>query len=80
MPEKLRLLQDAITARVKYIGHAAQAQGVDRHLTGLSLRLQDGKEVPYLCSDPVFVRSKRWRVTARHLAFLNALYFLVFAM
>ena len=65
--EKLQLLQDAVNAHVQYIGHAAQAQGVDRHFYGLSMLVQDGEQAPDLYSDPVFVRSKRWRVSTSHL-------------
>jgi carnitine O-acetyltransferase len=65
--EKLRLLQDAVNAHVKYIGLAAKAQGVDRHFMGLSMLVQDGESAPDLYSDPVFARSKRWRVSTSHL-------------
>jgi len=65
--EKLKLLQDAVTAHVKYIGAAAKAQGVDRHLLGLALLVKDGEQAPDLFSDPVFIRSKRWRVSTSHL-------------
>jgi len=65
--EKLRLLQDAVAAHVKYIGQAAQAQGVDRHFFGLSMLVQDGESAPDLYSDAVFARSKRWRVSTSHL-------------
>ena len=65
--EKLQLLQEAVMAHVKYIGQAAQAQGVDRHFFGLSLLVQDGDRAPDLFADPVFVRSKRWRVSTSHL-------------
>jgi hypothetical protein len=65
--EKLRLLQEAVNAHVKYIGLAAKAQGVDRHFMGLSMLVQDGESAPDLYSDPVFARSKRWRVSTSHL-------------
>ena len=65
--EKLRLLTDAVNAHVKYIGQAAQARGVDRHFLGLSMLVRDGETAPDLYSDPVFQRSKRWRVSTSHL-------------
>ena len=65
--EKLQLLQDAVAAHVKYIGLAAQAQGVDRHFFGLSMLVGEGESAPDLYSHPVFVRSKRWRVSTSHL-------------
>jgi carnitine O-acetyltransferase len=64
---KLALLQDATTAHVKYIGLAAKAQGVDRHLLGLSMLVGPGEKAPDLYSHPVFVRAKTWRVSTSHL-------------
>lgn len=65
--EKLQLIQNAVDAHVKYIGLAAKAQGVDRHFLGLQLSVQPGEETPALFNDPVFQRSKRWRVSTSHL-------------
>lgn len=65
--EKLDLLQKATAAHVNYIVLAAQAKGVDRHFFGLSMLVKDGEETPPLFSDPVFIRSKRWRLSTSHL-------------
>jgi carnitine O-acetyltransferase len=65
--EKLRLLRDAVQAHVRYIGAAAQAQGVDRHFFGLSMLVADGEKAPDLYAHPAFVRAKRWRVSTSHL-------------
>jgi carnitine O-acetyltransferase len=65
--EKIRLLKEAVNEHVKYIGFAAKAQGVDRHFFGLSMLLHDGEALPDLYNDPVFQRSKRWRVSTSHL-------------
>jgi carnitine O-acetyltransferase len=65
--EKLHLFQKAVKAHVNYIGNAAQAQGVDRHLLGLSMLVQEGEPTPELYGDPVFQRAKRWRVSTSHL-------------
>jgi carnitine O-acetyltransferase len=65
--EKVKLLRDAVDAHVKYIGLAAKAQGVDRHLFGLSLVVNDREKAPDLYSDPTFIRAKRWRVSTSHL-------------
>jgi carnitine O-acetyltransferase len=65
--EKLALLQDAVKAHVRYTGYAAQAQGVDRHFAGLSMLVQSGETLPDLYANPVFQRSKRWRVSTSHL-------------
>lgn len=64
---KLRLLQDAVTAHVKYLAAAGQATGVDRHFLGLSMLVEPGEVAPDLYDDPVFQRSKRWRVSTSHL-------------
>lgn len=65
--EKIRLLQEAVSAHVQYIGLAAKAQGVDRHFFGLSMLVGDNETAPDLYNDPVFQRSKRWRVSTSHL-------------
>jgi len=64
---KLELLRAAVDAHVKFLGAAAQAKGVDRHFLGLSMLAKDGESLPDLYGDPVFVRSKRWRVSTSHL-------------
>jgi carnitine O-acetyltransferase len=64
---KLGLLRDAVETHVNYIGDAAKAHGVDRHFLGLSMLVGDGEEAPTLYSHPLFIRSKRWRVSTSHL-------------
>lgn len=65
--EKLSLLSEAVSSHVRYMGNAAKGMGVDRHLLGLSMCVQEGEEAPDLYSHPLFVRSKRWRVSTSHL-------------
>lgn len=65
--DKMELLRGACQAHSKYIGNAAKGLGVDRHFLGLSLLAENGEAVPDLYSDPVFVRSKRWRVSTSNL-------------
>lgn len=65
--KKIELLHEAVTAHVKYMGKAASGQGVDRHFLGLSLCAAEGEKLPALYSDPVFARSKRWRVSTSNL-------------
>jgi carnitine O-acetyltransferase len=65
--EKLQLLLDASTNHSQYTGLAAQAQGVDRHFFGLSMLVEDGEKAPTLYSHPLFIRSKRWRLSTSHL-------------
>jgi len=67
--EKLRLLQEATKAHVKYITSASQGYGVDRHFLGLMLSAQGDKEIPNLYSNPVFQRAKTWRVSTSQLSF-----------
>ena len=64
---KTALLRQACVDHSKYIGSAAKGLGVDRHFLGLSLLVKDGEVVPDLYSDPVFARSKRWRVSTSNL-------------
>ena len=71
--EKLDLLQKATAVHSQYTGIAAQAAGVDRHFFGLSMLIDDNEVSPALLSDPVFVRSKRWRLSTSHLTHPNFL-------
>ena len=65
--EKLELLKEAVNSHVKYIGSAAKAMGVDRHLLGLLLSAKEGETTPSLYSHPLYARSKTWRVSTSHL-------------
>ena len=65
--QKLDLLRAAVSSHVEYIGKAAAAHGVDRHFLGLSMLVQDDEVAPVLYSHPLFIRSKRWRVSTSHL-------------
>jgi carnitine O-acetyltransferase len=66
--EKLALLRHAAKTHSAYTGKAANAQGVDRHLFGLSMMVGEGEEAPNLFSDPAFIRSKRWRSSTSQLS------------
>ncbi|MGK3761795.1 MAG: carnitine O-acetyltransferase [Bacillariaceae sp.] len=65
--EKINLLSKACASHAQYIGNASKGLGVDRHFLGLSMLVQDGERMPDLYSDPVFIRSKRWRVSTSNL-------------
>jgi len=67
--EKLKLLQEATKAHVKYITSASQGYGIDRHFLGLMLSAECEKEIPDLYSNPVFQRAKTWRVSTSQLSF-----------
>ena len=62
--KKLELFHQAALSHVDYIRKAAQAQGVDRHFFGLSVLVESNEEAPSLFSNPLFIRSKRWRVSS----------------
>lgn len=65
--EKINLLKAACSAHSQYIGNASKGFGIDRHFLGLSLLLRDNEHLPDLYSDPVFIRSKKWRVSTSNL-------------
>lgn len=60
-------LASAIKSHVKYISCAANGMGVDRHFFGLSMLTDNEEKPPTLYNDPVFARSKTWRVSTSHL-------------
>lgn len=66
------LMSKAIAAHMRYTRMAAKAMGVDRHFFGLSMVAGQG-ELPKLFSDPVFLRSKKWRSSTSQLShpFIN---------
>ncbi|KAG7346652.1 choline/carnitine o-acyltransferase [Nitzschia inconspicua] len=66
--EKIDLLRKATNAHAKYTSLAAKAQGVDRHLMGLSLMVKEGERKPDLYSDEVYARSKHWRSSTSNLS------------
>ena len=59
----LLLLEAAIKSHVTYSRNAAQAMVVDRHFMGLAMSADQDDAMPDLFSDPVFVRSKKWRLS-----------------
>lgn len=59
----LKLLRQAADSHHEYTVSAVNGNGVDRHFLGLSLVLIDGEEPPDLFKDPVFIRSKTWRLS-----------------
>ena len=65
--EKMKLLGEAVSSHSTYIGAAAKAVGVDRHLLGMALSLSEGETAPALYSHPLYTRAKTWRVSTSHL-------------
>jgi carnitine O-acetyltransferase len=66
--KKLDLLKKATSSHSNYSQLAAQALGVDRHFFGLSMMVNGSEKAPSLYSDPVFNRSKWWRVSTSNLS------------
>ncbi|KAL3921883.1 MAG: hypothetical protein SGILL_002513 [Bacillariaceae sp.] len=66
--EKSELLKTATAAHSSYSQLAAQAMGVDRHFFGLSMLVDPEEGAPTLYSDPVFNRSKYWRLSTSNLS------------
>ncbi|KAG7346650.1 choline/carnitine o-acyltransferase [Nitzschia inconspicua] len=66
--EKLELLRKATAAHASYSQMAAQAMGVDRHFFGLSMQVDSQDGIPAIYSDPVFNRSKHWRLSTSNLS------------
>jgi len=65
--EKKALLRKAVVSHGKYISKASKGNGVDRHLFGMSMLADDKDKMPAIYSDPLFIRSKTWRVSTSHL-------------
>ena len=57
---KRSLLGEAVDGHSRYCRKASEGLGVDRHLFGLSMLVQEGDMTPDLFSHPLFHRSKRW--------------------
>lgn len=66
--EKLALLKKAVDSHVDYVRSAVAGCGVDRHFFGLSMLVENDKDAPRLFADPVFVRSKHWRMSTSTLS------------
>jgi len=66
--EKLALLKKAVDAHVDYVRSAAMGCGVDRHFFGLSMLVGKDEKNPALFADPVFARSKHWRMSTSTLS------------
>lgn len=60
---KLLLLRSAAESHHDYTRSACNGLGVDRHFLGLSLVIREDEEPPDLFKDPVFIRSKTWRLS-----------------
>jgi carnitine O-acetyltransferase len=68
---KILVFRSAVKNHVDYVSQAALAEGVDRHLLGLSMIKRESQPTPALYDDPLFQRAKRWRVSTSHLTHPN---------
>ncbi|CAM9514964.1 unnamed protein product, partial [Hapterophycus canaliculatus] len=63
---RLQLLRKAAESHIEYARSAAEGKDVDRHLFGLQRVLRADESCPVF-SDPLFSRSKHWRMSTSHL-------------
>lgn len=68
--EKIALLRTTAFKHQKYLRDASNGQGCDRHFFGLSMLVGENENAPTLFTDPVFQRSKCWRVSTSTLPLL----------
>jgi len=62
-----QLLRRAAQKHTSMLRHAAEGQGIDRHLLGLRIIAQQKGVQPPLFSDPVFVQSSTWDLSTSQL-------------
>lgn len=67
--EKLSLLQQAVAKHAAFTHDASEGMGVDRHFLGLSTMSKAGEKLPSLFSHPLYLRSKRWRISTSTLPY-----------
>ncbi|KAG0241985.1 Carnitine O-acetyltransferase mitochondrial, partial [Mortierella sp. GBA43] len=58
----------AVSRHAQYTAWAVDGQAVDRHLLGLRLIRKPEEQVPAMFTDPVFVRSCRWRLSTSQIS------------
>ncbi|KDQ61402.1 hypothetical protein JAAARDRAFT_123269 [Jaapia argillacea MUCL 33604] len=61
--DKRRYFMEAMKKHIQLAKTAGNGEGVDRHLLGMKLALQDGEPVPALYSDPLYLRSGHWTLS-----------------
>ena len=66
--EKIKLLQDAISAHSSYLKSAADGHGIDRHFFGLKNVLNPNDKRPALFDDPLFNYSSTWYISTSQLS------------
>ncbi|KAK9675261.1 Carnitine O-acetyltransferase mitochondrial [Basidiobolus ranarum] len=66
--QKVALASAAMDGHVKYLGAAAEGQGVDRHLFGLRLSLRPDEPKPSIFTDEGYTKSTHWNLSTSQLA------------
>ncbi|ORY04936.1 acyltransferase ChoActase/COT/CPT [Basidiobolus meristosporus CBS 931.73] len=66
--QKVALARSAMDGHVKYLGAAAEGQGVDRHLFGLRLSLRPDEPKPSIFTDEGYTKSTHWKLSTSQLA------------
>lgn len=67
--ERARLLDEACKAHIETMLHAIRGNGIDRHMLGMLLHAREsGMPLPALFTNPLFVRSKTWRLSTSQLS------------
>ncbi|KAK5959829.1 carnitine O-acetyltransferase CAT2 PWA37_002894 [Arxiozyma heterogenica] len=66
--EKIKLLQNAISAHSNYLKSAANGHGIDRHFFGLKNVLTINDQRPALFDDPLFNYSSTWYISTSQLS------------
>ncbi|KAK9712947.1 Carnitine O-acetyltransferase mitochondrial [Basidiobolus ranarum] len=66
--QKVALARAAMDGHVKYLGAAAEGQGVDRHLFGLRLSLRSDEPKPSIFTDEGYSKSTHWNLSTSQLA------------
>lgn len=62
MKEKYSAFQKAAKAHISYITKASNGMGVDRHLLGLKLVMEQGESHP-IYTHPIFSKSSKWQLS-----------------
>ena len=66
--EQLKLFGDAVKSHAKYLRRASIGKGVDRHLFGLSMLVDQNENSPILFTNKLYQRAKHWRVSTSNLS------------
>lgn len=63
----MALFRKACERHLKYAALAADGRGVDRHLFGLRMLLEEGEPKPDIFTDPAFAKTSHWEMSTSSL-------------